>query len=367
MTGIHHHLYHHHNHYGFGSDFACDFPDSFPQSYGSHQQFAQVWSQSGAVLENGSQQQSSSNLWPNNDSPSAMISRIGSGEGSPASAFFATEFYMGLPQQHGAQVIKSTCCSSDHHHHHQFKNSNQSCQSGGRVFLGTSEPGNRFDDGLPSNCRNQISLLESEQLQHLRNRLLGDLDCSINGGTPSPSLPSNSDQDLQTQVAAQSLFSSHLSNIKQFARPPVSPGSSSSSKTRIRWTPDLHDRFVECVNRLGGPDRATPKAILNLMETEGLTILHVKSHLQKYRNVKNLPESVEGKSDKKTGTASATQIDIETGVQLKEALLLQIDVQRRLHEQLEIQRNLQLRIEEQGKQLKKMFDQQQQQQQKTLS
>lgn len=27
-----------------------------------------------------------------------------------------------------------------------------------------------------------------------------------------------------------------------------------SSKTRIRWTQDLHDRFVECVNRLGGAD-----------------------------------------------------------------------------------------------------------------
>lgn len=33
-----------------------------------------------------------------------------------------------------------------------------------------------------------------------------------------------------------------------------SPTVVSSSKTRIRWTQDLHDRFVDCVNRLGGPD-----------------------------------------------------------------------------------------------------------------
>lgn len=52
------------------------------------------------------------------------------------------------------------------------------------------------------------------------------------------------------------------------------------NKTRIRWTQDLHDKFVECVNLLGGADKATPKAILKLMDFEGLTIFHVKSHLQ---------------------------------------------------------------------------------------
>jgi hypothetical protein len=34
----------------------------------------------------------------------------------------------------------------------------------------------------------------------------------------------------------------------------VSNGSSVSSKTRIRWTQDLHEKFVECVNRLGGAE-----------------------------------------------------------------------------------------------------------------
>uniref|UniRef100_A0A7N0VJV6 MYB-CC type transcription factor LHEQLE-containing domain-containing protein n=1 Tax=Kalanchoe fedtschenkoi TaxID=63787 RepID=A0A7N0VJV6_KALFE len=48
---------------------------------------------------------------------------------------------------------------------------------------------------------------------------------------------------------------------------------------------------------------------------------------------------------------------MKTGLQIKEALQMQLDVQKTLHEQLEIQRNLQLRIEEQGKQLRMMFDQ----------
>ncbi|EPS62734.1 hypothetical protein M569_12056, partial [Genlisea aurea] len=126
------------------------------------------------------------------------------------------------------------------------------------------------------------------------------------------------------------------------------------SKIRIRWTPDLHDRFVECVNWLGGADKATPKQILKLMDTEGLTIFHVKSHLQKYRNAKDVVGSSEGECMHKISHFGI----FCNSLQLKEALQLQLDVQRRLHEQLETQRNLQLRIEEQAKQLKMMFDHQ---------
>ncbi|XP_057543648.1 myb family transcription factor PHL5-like [Amaranthus tricolor] len=210
----------------------------------------------------------------------------------------------------------------------------------------------------------------SDHIQQLKNKLFVDF---ANSDRRNYLFPINEKQDLS--VLDKSYDSPHgqlsfsCQGDKQALRPlgvePLNPGNSFSSgasvssKTRIRWTTDLHEKFVECVNRLGGADKATPKAILKLMNADGLTIFHVKSHLQKYRIAKYMPNSNEGKSERSSSLNDVTQLDAKAGIQLKEALQLQLDVQRRLHEQLEIQRNLQRRIEEQGRQLKMMFDQQQ--------
>ncbi|KAL0333194.1 UNVERIFIED_CONTAM: Myb family transcription factor PHL7 [Sesamum angustifolium] len=61
--------------------------------------------------------------------------------------------------------------------------------------------------------------------------------------------------------------------------------SNGSSKERLKWTKELHDLFEKAVNQIGGPDRATPKGILKAMAIPGLTIFHVKSHLQNINHI----------------------------------------------------------------------------------
>ncbi|KAJ7532015.1 hypothetical protein O6H91_14G068900 [Diphasiastrum complanatum] len=56
---------------------------------------------------------------------------------------------------------------------------------------------------------------------------------------------------------------------------------------RIRWHNSLHAHFAQAVELLGGhATGATPKSVLELMNVKGLTLAHVKSHLQMYRTMK---------------------------------------------------------------------------------
>ncbi|KAG6638321.1 myb family transcription factor PHL5-like isoform X6 [Carya illinoinensis] len=319
--------------------------------------------------------------------PAKSSSTIMSRFDSPASTFYETERCMGIQQYDSPVDNPSLCSQVSRTYDSQFPPYQSSREDFSidsahqddsnfdlRNTLQAMVKSQFFCNQYFESSGNKISCSDSpgcKLLPHEQNKLLGD---DTNYGGRHLLIPFKGNQDdmgnCNSHTSSPPQLGCSSQQGKQFSRLSsenihITPGHSASagavisSKARIRWTQDLHEKFVECVNRLGGAEKATPKAILKLMNSDGLTIFHVKSHLQKYRIAKYIPDSTEGKLEKRNSMSNVPQLDVKIGLQITEALQVQLDVQRRLHEQLEVQRRLQLQIEEQGKQLKMMFEQQQ--------
>ncbi|XP_034703943.1 putative disease resistance RPP13-like protein 1 [Vitis riparia] len=216
----------------------CFEPDQFPASEGGSTK---------QIIELGS-------------TPTTIAGHFGS---PAASAFYATEFYMAFPEYDSYPADSVT----------------------------PSYPSSKFDpagsqsrdtQNLPS-CENQSSTRTPYRNSPVCDILF--IKSDVEDAQPYRILRENQNQRIEP--------SSRFQLRRQPANPSHNTTSVASNKTRIRWTQDLHKRFVESVNCLGGAEKATPKGILKLMGSEGLTIFHVKSHLQKYRIARHQPGSTE--------------------------------------------------------------------------
>ncbi|PWA62266.1 Homeodomain-like protein [Artemisia annua] len=102
---------------------------------------------------------------------------------------------------------------------------------------------------------------------------------------------------LLTEINGDSkLISCSTPNMQTNARiggiVPLPSQQQTSRKQRRCWSTELHRRFVNALEELGGSQVATPKQIRELMQVDGLTNDEVKSHLQKYRlHTRRLPSS----------------------------------------------------------------------------
>ncbi|KAL1204807.1 Myb family transcription factor PHL12 [Cardamine amara subsp. amara] len=135
-------------------------------------------------------------------------------------------------------------------------------------------------------------------------------------------------------------------------------------KPRLRWTTELHERFVDAVTHLGGPDKATPKTIMRVMGVKGLTLYHLKSHLQKFRLGKqphkehSQNHSVSIRDANRASMLDTRRNDVFTtpmiiGRNMNE---MQMEVQRRIEEEVEVERQVNQRIEAQGKYMESMLE-----------
>ncbi|GMH17541.1 hypothetical protein Nepgr_019382 [Nepenthes gracilis] len=225
-------------------------------------------------------------------------------------------------------------------------------------------PGCLSDDiSNEMSCPNDsLALTEQLELQFLSD----ELHSAITDTGENPRIDEICEPPQDSYRPCEMSTRNHHHPMSPAADAPTSkhlPGTAAAHKPRMRWTPELHERFVEAVKKLDGAEKATPKGVLKLMNAEGLTIYHVKSHLQKYRFAKYIPEKKEEKKtssseDKITSVKSKETCTGNKG-SILEALRMQMDVQKKLHEQLEVQRSLQLRIEEHARYLQKILEEQQ--------
>ncbi|XP_059428447.1 uncharacterized protein LOC132162199 [Corylus avellana] len=243
---------------------------------------------------------------------------------SPASAFHAagTNYYMDHLRQHDEHQVANfpPLCSQFPTHDSNNILVSQSSQHNFSIDHSSEKAGSNFDfrDTLQSLVKSHFCSSQCFSSSEKPNKI----PCNNMINKPFPYahnmlLLGENDALVKKQQLSVPSDANHPGlNVCDSTSSRPTP----SNKKRIRWTEDLHDQFVKTVDLLGGAEK--------------------KSERNSANGISQLPK--------------------EISMQMKEAMRLQLEVERRLHQQLQLQQNLQSTIDEELRKLKIMFDQQQQ-------
>ncbi|KAK4479872.1 hypothetical protein RD792_015416 [Penstemon davidsonii] len=150
--------------------------------------------------------------------------------------------------------------------------------------------------------KNDVSCNKDGKIDDIHNKNIKKSDWlkSVQLWNQTPDQPSKDDLPRKVSVVeVKSTISSSPTQVPEDkCVPPASTSSTggggdenkeekkegrSQRKSRRCWSLELHERFLQALQQLGGSHVATPKQIREMMKIDGLTNDEVKSHLQKYR------------------------------------------------------------------------------------
>ncbi|KAL6969898.1 hypothetical protein U1Q18_029612, partial [Sarracenia purpurea var. burkii] len=160
-----------------------------------------------------------------------------------------------------------------------------------RVSIGSGLLG-ISNENLPTNRRGKRIEIDREPGLEWRNRAkelsritqIASMEMGNQG--LSSRKRGNNDNDGRSRERRdleRSNYSKGLRSFENGSERKYTDNSSREKRLRMKWTPALHIKFMEAISALGDR-KAHPKSVLRIMNEPNLTVRHVASHLQVFKD-----------------------------------------------------------------------------------